>query len=498
MNNFFSKVRSFIVTHKITSIIIILVLVFGIYEVVKAVTTKAPVTTYTLGTVTRGTIVATVTGTGQVSANNQITVEAQSSGPIASLKVIPGDHVYAGQVIATIDNPSAKLSLIQAQNNLAAAELDYTNTDQSQKLALSNQNITLNSTVVALADPKNVDSVAPTLSGGYDSTEQGTYTLKTYTCQAISGMCINYSGIESGNFPITTNIPAQLGTRGLYITFATLPKLNDTWYINVPSPASNNYLANTQSLAEQQQSDNINLSNKQQAIATAKVNLASAQLAYDDTAVTSPIDGQVGQVSVIQGQQVGSGTTIATLVTNQLFADIPLNEVDVAKVKIGDRVTATFDALPDLTMTGKVVSIDLVGTVTQGVVNYNVKIAFDTQDDRVKSGMSISVIIATDVHQDVLTVPSSAVKTRNGNSYVLTAKSETDPAPVQVPVTTGISDDTNTEILSGLNEGDSIVVKSSGSTSSATATTTAPSILNSLGGNRGGGAGGGAARALGR
>jgi RND family efflux transporter MFP subunit len=278
----------------------------------------------------------------------------------------------------------------------------------------------------------------------------------------------------------------------LYITFSTLPKTNDVWTIDVPSPITNGYLSGSQNLTETSQQNAITLTAKQQSIENAKINLASAQSAYDDTIVTSPIDGQVGQLSVTEGQTINSGATVATLVTDKLFADIPLNEVDVAKVHQGDKVTATFDAISDLTLTGRVLSIDLVGTVTQGVVNYNVKIVFDTEDARVKSGMSISVAIATAVHQDVLIVPSSAVKTSGGASYVLSATSATDPAPTQIPVTVGLSDDMNTEILSGLKEGDSVVTKTT-TTSNKSSTTTAPSILSSVGGNARG-----ATRAIGR
>ena len=89
----------------------------------------------------------------------------------------------------------------------------------------------------------------------------------------------------------------------------------------------------------------------------------------------------------------------------------------MAKVKVGQKVTLTFDAIEDLSITGEVAEIDTLGTVSQGVVNYAVKIVFDTQDERVKSGMSVSAAIITDVKQDVLLVPNAAVKS-NDEQYV--------------------------------------------------------------------------------
>ncbi len=485
---FFNKITTWIKNHKFWTLVIVLILAFAIYEIVKAATPTTSTTTYVIGTATEGAIVSTVTGTGQVSSSNQITIPAKSSGQITSLRVQAGDTVSVGQVIASIDDTSAAISLKQAQNTLVKAKQQLVDDTATQSLSLQNQQITLNSTTLAVASQNNNDSVTPTISGSYNSTEKGVYTISDYSCSG--GTCIQYNGIETGFGLITPNIPLALGTRGLYITFATTPRVLDTWTISVPSPLASGYLSQTQNLTTAQQNDSIVLANDQQAINDATISLESAQLAYDDTFVTSPISGIIGQVSVVKGQTVSSGTTIVTLVGNQQYADIPFNEVDVAKIKVGDNATATFDAVPDLTITGKVVSIDQVGTVTSGVVNYNVKIAFDVEDARVKSSMSTTIVVATDVAQNAIVVPSSAVKTdSSGNSYVLTVPSSTPVStgntgialtttPTQTPVTTGISDDIDTQILSGLSNGDEIVTKTVTGTSTTASTTSAPSLLS--------------------
>ena len=111
-------------------------------------------------------------------------------------------------------------------------------------------------------------------------------------------------------------------------------------------------------------------------------------------------------------------TTAVTLITNQDITEIPFNEVDITKIKVGQKATLTFDAIDGLSIVGQVADIDTVGTVTQGVVNYNVKIIFDASGSQVKPGMSVTASGITNVKQDVLTVPNSAVKTSGGISYV--------------------------------------------------------------------------------
>lgn len=233
-------------------------------------------------------------------------------------------------------------------------------------------------------------------------------------------------------------------------------------------------------------------------IASAESNLAKLKSDLLDYTVYSPFDGIVASVSSKVGDQ--SSAAIASIITSQQLATLSLNEVDAAKIKIGQRATLTFDAIDDLTLTGKVASIDAAGTVSQGVVSYDVKIAFDTFDDRAKTGMTVNANIIIETAQDVLSVPSSAVKTTNGQTYVqvfnpplVVSDAASSVAPTQSPqnvaVVTGISDDTTIQIVSGLKLGEQIVVRTvTGSTNSGATTRT---TTNGTGGARTGAPGGG-------
>jgi RND family efflux transporter MFP subunit len=227
-------------------------------------------------------------------------------------------------------------------------------------------------------------------------------------------------------------------------------------------------------------------------IASAKTQVQQATTNLNNTIITAPFDGLIAAANPHQGDQVSPTTVIATLITNQFVVNIPLNEVDVARVKVGEPAMLTFDALPDLTVAGKVVDIDTIGTVSQGVVTYNVKISLDTQDVGVKPGMSTNASIITQVAADVLSVPNAAIKIQGTSNYVqeLDAKG----APQNVPVTIGIANDTYTQIISGIKEGDNVVTQTITSTVSKSTTGTA-GIGSLLGGNRAGGISGAAAGA---
>lgn len=203
--------------------------------------------------------------------------------------------------------------------------------------------------------------------------------------------------------------------------------------------------------------DLIDLKSQELSVQQRRNALYDAQAALADYTIKAPFDGVVAKVNVKVGDSA-SGASIATIVTKQQIVEISLNEVDVTKVKLGLKVSLTFDAIDSLEITGKVADIDTVGTVAQGVVSYTVKIALDTQDDRIKTGMSVNAAVITNIRTDILTVPSLAVKTNNGSgSYVQILDAAGKPQPKTVQ--TGITNDTDTEIISGLNEGDKVVTK---------------------------------------
>jgi HlyD family secretion protein len=240
------------------------------------------------------------------------------------------------------------------------------------------------------------------------------------------------------------------------------------------------------------------ISQKEAALSDANDNLAHLY-------IRAPFAGTVANVAVEKGDSVSSGTVVATMITNQSIAEISLNEVDAAKVQVGQKATLTFDAITDLTITGEVSEIDTLGTVSQGVVTYTVKINFDTQDTRVKPGMSVSADIITNAKQNVLMVPNSAIKSAGGTSYVEvpqdatvasqlmanTANSATgiilNPAPSQQAVEIGLSNDSVSEVTSGLKAGDLVITRTITPSSATTTTQTQSTQTRSIFGGSSGG-----------
>ncbi len=289
----------------------------------------------------------------------------------------------------------------------------------------------------------------------------------------------------------------------------------------------------------------------------ATASLANAEEAYASRIITAPFDGQIGGLNAQIGQQVLSSDSLGKIITAEKVVNISLNEVDAAKIAADDAVTLTFDAIPGISIKGHVVYIDPLGTVNQGVVSYAVEIKMDESNDAIKTGMTASATIGTESHTGVLIVPSSAIMTQNGRKYVLIADmasstfgqmagfgsstrirgfaSTTDRGnfryssstftngsstrrfrlasstrgnvplagqvglqfPVtSIEVTTGISNNTQTEIIAGLSEGELIVTRTITNTAANTKTAAAQATTRTVGAGAatrgfGGGLGGG-------
>jgi HlyD family secretion protein len=242
------------------------------------------------------------------------------------------------------------------------------------------------------------------------------------------------------------------------------------------------------------------------ALSSAQNKLNDVNAALADYIVTAPFDGVIAKIQTQPWAQASSGGAVVTMITHQMIATVTLNEVDVAKVKETQKATLTFDAIDSLSLTGEVVEVSPLGTVSQGVVSYEVKVAFDSQDDRIKSGMSVSVSIVTEVKADVLAVPNAAVKVQGTQHYVQTIdlptgiKAGTDglyisaQTPNRVTVEIGTANDTLTEITSGLKEGDQVITSTIKSGATAAATTQSSSLLRVGGMGGGGGSAAGALR----
>jgi len=569
------RVKQYANKHKLISSAIVAAVVLIVWGISRSISAGNQVVTYTVGTAAKGTVMSTVSGSGQVSASQQVDIKPKASGDVTAVKVVQGQSVKSGALLVQLDASDAAQSVRDANLSLRAAEISLEKVKSSSVTSLEQAEDDLTQAKESLAKAyddaftsisdafldlpsvmtsldtvlygntyntqdnidyyadliKNYDANALTYQGNADTSYQSARTaydknfldyesasrysdgadievllIETYnTTKLISEALKNadhlLSAVKDQLTKNSVTVPANLTTHQSNVASAAskansrLSSLfnNKTSIANYKS-AIDDKEAN---LAELQgDSGLLDLESAQLTVSQRKNSLYNAQRNLADYSIRAPFDGVIAAVNVKKGDSASSGTAVVTIITTQSLVDISLNEVDIINVHQNDKATVTFDAIEGLSISGSVAAVDMIATTNQGVVSYNATIAFDTQDDRIKPGMSASATIITSITQDVLTVPSSSVKTQGSISYVEMPSSAVAEDQIgqaislgtvkKQVVTVGVSDDNSTEIVSGLNEGDQVIVKTTTTKSSAKSTSKQTTGSSLLGGSSSG------------
>lgn len=191
-----------------------------------------------------------------------------------------------------------------------------------------------------------------------------------------------------------------------------------------------------------------------------------AQLALEEATLRAPFAGTVSEINLQVGEVPAPNPAKVPMVLADLSSyhvDVAVDEIDIARLEVGQPVTLTLDALPDLQLPGTVESIAPLSTVQSAVTSYQVRITTQTNDPRVRSGLSASADIIVARKENALLVPRRAVRNERGTLIVEVPRDQSvctvprDERPAQLtleqrPVQTGLSNDQSIEITSGLDE----------------------------------------------
>lgn len=496
---------------------------------------------YILAEVQKGEIVLSVSGSGQISSTDQIDIKPKISGEIEEIFVEKDEKVREGQLLLKLKTKDyeraieeANLALDSAKTTLENLKKNRENSEKDLNEAFREAFKIISGTFKEL--PQLMETLEPIFTKSSYEGDQG--DIDYY--QSVVFFYANSPFLKKEKENTFLNLKEKYQTlRKDYLTyFRDSPEVLENWLektsdlvkeisdltrssrdiisfyketlskenliSSIPILITENQLSLlsnfTTSLDQQYSSiftllktikqlkdkisdlkDQIEIQEK--TIRQKENALEKAKENYENCFLKAPFEGKIAKINVKKGDLISSATILFNLISNQKIAEISLNEIDATKVKIGQRVTLTFDALPDFTLTGKVGEIDAVGTVSQGVVSYGVKIVLEGDDERTKPGMSVTAEIIVDLKSDVLVLPNKAVKSQAGIYYVELVEIPNEKReeflnnrsgvilptlPKRQQVEVGISNDKLTEILSGLKEGDIVVFSAITPTTPAT------------------------------
>jgi HlyD family secretion protein len=410
-------------------------------------------TQYQTVPVERGSILSSISSTGNANAVVTVLVGSQVSGNIKALYADFNSKVTKGQIIAEIDPQafqarvdqanaaleSARASVANAQAGVAKAAADVA----SSKAAAANQNAQVLKAQAAVNDAKSKAASRATLFNEGIMSKEDRDTAQTTYDEAVADLNATKAQVDASQSAI-------------------------------------------QAVMAQKTAAETQLRSAQAQVAQAQANLVQASLDLEHTKITAPVDGTVIARSMDVGQTVAASFQAPTIFQiaqdlTKMQVDTNVDEADVGQVKLGQQATFTVDAYPTRTFNGTVAQIRQAPINVQNVVTYDVVVAVPNPDHKLLPGMTANVKIATAEADNVLKVPNAALrfkpanlnlkapttvraagprKQQDGQAIWVLSKDGT-PKPVRVQF--GISDGNYTGVVSGsLQQGDQVIVSVSG------------------------------------
>ncbi|GIW65521.1 MAG: secretion protein HlyD [Candidatus Parcubacteria bacterium] len=481
---------------------------------------------YILAKVERGTIEKSISGTGYVTSTDIFEVKPSISGKILNIYSVEGSYIKKGELLFVLSDSDIKrqirdleLDIENSKINLTKTQDDYQRIIRGDDLRKNYENLLKNLNDIFIDYPDDLETIRKTyfdkdLDPFKDNIDYYLYYFpqsqvnstnlqKTYNELKNNFVLISQNlqeakfNTQNAKYDLTKNsYDLLLETQdfvksgldlirrlkedlSLSQSYHTKQEIIDRHYNDLNSiyekysgyidylSSMVNTLNNYQDTLKQKEYD---IQSLKLAIQQKENKLNDLKEDLKDYYIYAPVGGIVQDINVKLNDIVSPNSVLMKIVSNEKIVEVYLNEIDAAEVKLGQKVVLTFDALPDLKLSGEVFYISAVGEINQGVVNYLVKINMKNSP-KVKIGMTANAEIITNIKRDILLVPNSVIKSMNDKNYIeIPDEKESirqltkEPVKLNYPlkkvfIKTGLSDNNKTEVLEGLKEGDIIVVK---------------------------------------
>ena len=498
--------------------ILLLVVAGGAYAVTRGGDTGSTGDVVTT-TVARGTVRATVSASATVEAPQELGLNFTTAGTISSLDVEVGDKVHAGQIVARVKDTSSQRSLEEALSNLSSAQASLAAAQQGQtaaeakaaaaavassraqvqsaKSALSHdravaaanaaqyrQQIDAAQITLDLANSRLASDQAQLAADQADEQQECSVDPASAACQsATAAVSSGQSQVDQDQTSIVqaqssldaAKVSQRVGlTRDRQTIAQAVSQVKSAVRSLRSTIASNRVSA-------QANADPSLVAQSRASVTSAQVQVDQAREALAGTVLRAPTGGTVISVSGVKGEVVtAGGNTVSTPQSSDstatdttgssatgvvVISDIKhlelhayFSETDAAKLKVGQKATATLNAISDVTLRGTVVQIDGTSTIVSNVVEYGVTIQLTRHPAGIKQGQTANVQVNTNVVHNALYVSSAAITSAGGQHTVSVLNDDGTQSTTTVEV--GLEGDQTTQITSGLSEGDKVVISS--------------------------------------
>ena len=401
-----------------------------------------------------GSLTATVGATGMVHANQTAILTWQTSGNVADISVSVGEMVTAGQVLASLDRSSLSQNVILAQADLINAEQALDDLLEDHTAAAQS----LLSLYAAQQAIYTAERAMDRFEGDdyKDSLEEGRQDVidRQDDLDAAQEDFEPYADWDPTNDTRQRYEQELIDAQNAYDEAV---RIVDLLELEQQTAQANLEAGNASLQAAQRAYDRLKDGPNADYVTVIETRITDAHATLDTTQLSAPFAGTVTEVYLKPADRVTPGTTAIRIDNlSRLEVDVQVSEVDINRIEVDQEVTLTFDAILDKEYHGTVSQVARVGTIVQGVVQFNVTVVLTDADEDVRPGMTAAVNIIVEQLDGVLLVPNRAVRLVDGKRVVYILKDQQLEA---VQITLGSTSDLESEVIEGdLNVGDLIVL----------------------------------------
>ena len=387
----------------------------------------------------RKTLISSINGTGTVQPAQDALLVWQTSGHVGEVAVSVGSQVQQGDLLAALDENDLPLDILQARMEKLNAEQALENLESATALKREQLRADIS------AAQNNLKSLKDELS-----------LLQARECSSWHLRNLQ-TNLDDARENYRDN-PNEFNLRAVQAAQSALDFCSPEVIASQISSLEAKISLQEETIASWQ-SDLEKIANGPDPLEREKLELqlAIAEKRLASQQITAPFSGTVTAVSAVKGALVSAGTQafrLSDLTTLQL--KVPVSEVDIPSVAVGQKALMTFDAYFNKTFTGQVLEISGAGENQAGVINYLVTISIDEGAGTLKPGMTAGVVIQIAEKTNVLALLIQAVTNKNGKDIVYVMRGS---QPVAVEIQVGAYSEDQVEILSGdLKEGEMVVV----------------------------------------
>ncbi len=441
---------------------ILLLLIAGVvyaitvYQSTKAKSLPEGMTT---AAIKRETISTRVGSTGEARPNQIVTLKWETDGQVGLVNAQSLERVKTGDVLLELDPESLDMTILQAMEDLPAAQRALDNLEISDvKRTQARENLAQArieyDKAKEIREQKNLQNASETnLEAAYASYLEAK---------------ANLASVEEF-FAFLQDKPEDDLTRAQVTAQLSMARKNYDWALWNYQWAQNRSLPEDIRIAEanvkvaeskvadaEREWEKVKSNPDPDDILSARSTVEALQSQIDKTKIISPIDGIVVESKLLPGDLISSGQTAVVIMDNsRMFLDIAVSEIDINEITPGKQVDFSFDAIPEKTYIGTVTDISPVGWVEQEIIYFTVTCEISNPDIDIKPGMTAAATIAVQEARNVISIPNTALRVSNREYYVYVVREN---ALEKIPVELGLVSDLYSEMKSGnLHEGDTVV-----------------------------------------